>query len=279
MKLLPLQKKSTIFFDEIPFFVGVPALIWQGLFFIVPLVGMLLYSFSSSANFLPFLNGMYLKVLLRSLFLASANVLLCFCIAYPLAYCLVFRVQNFKNIFLFFLIIPFWTNFLLHIFAWFFVLEREGVLNTLLLYLKIIAEPLHLVNSLAAIMLMMVYYYLPFMVLSIYSSLERFDIRLMEASADLGATWWQTIRRVVLPLSMPGIQTGVFLVFVPSFGEFAIPELMGGDKIMFAGTVISRFILSAQTGQLGAAFTVISCITLIGAAAILYWFIRKIIKA
>ncbi len=278
MKPLLLPKKIVSYTDEIPFFVGVPALIWQLLFFILPLMGMLVYSFASLYNFVPFLTSMYGHVLLRSLALALTNVILCFCIAYPLAYCLVFHVQRFKNIFLFFLIIPFWTNFLLHIFAWFFVLEKEGVLNTLLLYLKIINEPLHLVNSITAILIMMVYYYLPFMILPIYSSLERFDIRLMESSADLGATWWQTIRRVVLPLSLPGIQAGVFLVFVPSFGEFAIPELMGGDKIMFAGSVISRFILSAQTAKLGVAFTIISSITLIMAAAILYWLIRKIMS-
>ena len=123
----------------------------------------------------------------------------------------------------------------------------------------------------------MVYYYLPFMILPIYSSLERFNMSLIEASFDLGASWWQTFRRVMLPLTMRGMRAGFFLVYIPSFGEFAIPELMGGDKQMFVGNVVSQYILAEGTGSLGAAFTVVSAIILLATAIFFYWLMNRFI--
>ena len=278
---MTIKSIKKVFIHEWPFFIGIPALIWQMLFFYIPLFFMMLLSMSgvSGQNFLPFFKPVYATVIGRSLLLALSNALLCGIIAYPLAYFIVFRGKYFKNLLLFLLIVPFWTNFLLHIFAWFFVLERDGFLNNFLRFIGVINEPLHLLNSMVAVGIMMVYNYLPFMVLPIYSSLERFDRRLIEASLDLGATWWQTVRRVLLPVSLSGIQAGFFLVFVPSFGEFVIPELLGGDKIMFVGTVVSQYVLGTQTIALGAAFTVLSCCALIASALLLYWLIQKIIRS
>jgi ABC-type spermidine/putrescine transport system permease subunit I len=174
------------------------------------------------------------------------------------------------------LIVPFWTNFLLHVYAWFFVLEREGFINNLLHATHLIQSPIPFLNSLFATMLMMVYYYLPFMVLPIYSSLEKFDYRLIETSVDLGASWLQTLKRIILPLSIGGIRAGFFLVYIPSFGEFAIPELMGGDKQMFVGSVVARYILGDQTGSLGAAFTVVSCFILCFSCVVIYFLLGKL---
>jgi ABC-type spermidine/putrescine transport system permease subunit I len=126
-------------------------------------------------------------------------------------------------------------------------------------------------------MVMMVYYYLPFMVLPIYSPLERFDFKLIEASLDLGASWMTTLRKILLPLTLGGIRAGFFLVYIPSFAEFAIPELMGGDKYMFVGSVVSHYILGDQTGSLGAAFTVIACLALLISTVLLYKLLSKII--
>ena len=126
-------------------------------------------------------------------------------------------------------------------------------------------------------MIMMVYYYLPFMVMPLYSSLEKMDSRLIEASLDLGATWSQTLRRVMLPLTKRGLIAGFFLVYIPSFGEFAIPELMGGDRLMFVGTVVSNYILGDETGSLGAAFTVVASILLLASAVCIYWVIDRLI--
>ena len=210
-----------------------------------------------------------------SLILALANVILCFLIAYPLAYFLAFKGKKIKNFLLFLLLIPFWTNFLLHVYAWFYVLEKHGFLNNLLQQVGLIKEPIILLNSTFAIMIMMVYYYLPFMVLPIYTSLERFNMSLIEASFDLGASWIQTFRRIILPLTMRGVRAGFFLVFIPSFGEFAIPSLMGGDKLMFVGNVVSEYILAEGTGSLGAAFMVVSCIILLAFAIFFYWLLGR----
>ena len=216
-------------------------------------------------------------MILSSFILALGNAILCLLIAYPLAYFLAFTGKRYKNIFLFLLIVPFWTNFLLHVYAWFFVLEREGFINNLLRGLGLINEPLILLNTPFAIMIMMVYYYLPFMVMPLYSSLEKMDSRLIEASLDLGATWGQTLRRVMLPLTKRGLIAGFFLVYIPSFGEFAIPELMGGDRLMFVGTVVSNYILGDETGSLGAAFTVVASILLLASAVGIYWVIDRLI--
>lgn len=264
---------------ESAFAIGAPLILWQILFFYIPLLCIVALSFSgyTFAHFLPFLSPVYAKVIVRSLALALSNACICFAIAYPVAYFLAFKVDRFKSFFLFLLIVPFWINFLLHIYAWFFVLERHGFINTILQKMGLIVEPLHLLNSMFSVSIMMAYYYLPFMILPIYSTLEKFDRRWFEASLDLGATWSQTIRRVLLPISLPGIQSGFLLVFVPSFGEFAIPELMGGDKIMFVGSVVSHYILGAETQIGGAAFTLLSTLALAGAALILHWTLSKTI--
>lgn len=285
MKIKFFRKPPT---TELPFSIGAPAMIWQVLFFYLPLTILVLTSvlkFNAFGTFQGitfekitfFLRPLYFKVILSSFFLAIGNAILCLLIAYPLAYFLAFTGKRFKNVFLFLLIVPFWTNFLLHVYAWFFVLEKEGFLNNLLRALGIISEPINMLNSHFAIMVMMVYYYLPFMVMPLYSALEKMDFRLVEASLDLGASWGQTLRRVILPLTKRGLKAGFFLVYIPSFGEFAIPELMGGDRWMFVGTVVSHYILGDETGSLGAAFTVLASIFLLLSAIGLYWMIDRLI--
>ncbi len=285
MKIKFLRNPPT---SELPFTIGAPAMIWQVLFFYLPLAILVITSilqFSENEIFEGFtfqkiaffLRPLYLKVIFSSFLLALSNAILCLIIAYPLAYFIAFVGKRYKNFFLFLLIVPFWTNFLLHIYAWFFVLEKEGFLNNLLQKIGLISEPLHLLNTPFAIMIMMVYYYLPFMVMPLYSSLEKMDVRLIEASLDLGATWGQTLRRVMLPLTKRGLKAGFFLVYIPSFGEFAIPELMGGDKQMFVGTVVATYILGDETGSLGAAFTLVASVFLLLSAIMLYWIINRLI--
>lgn len=263
-------------------------MIWQVLFFYLPLLFILISSFLyitdigviegvTLQKITFFLRPVYLKVILNSLVLALSTACICLTVAYPLAYFLTFNSKRFKNVLLFLLIVPFWTNFLLHVYAWFFVLEKKGLINQFLQSFGMIDTPLHLLNTPFAIMIMMVYYYLPFMVMPLYSSMGQIDNRLIEASYDLGASWFHTLRRVILPLSKRGLHAGFFLVFIPSFGEFAIPELMGGDKWMFVGTVISSFILDEQTSSLGASFTVVASVCLLLSAILLYWLIDRII--
>ncbi len=254
---------------EFPFFFIVPSFVWQILFFYVPLAFMFFMSLIiicperavpifSVCRYIPFLNHAYIYIIIKSVILAAVTGILCFLIGYPLASFLVFRAGRFKPIFIFLLILPFFTNFLLHVYSWFFVLDRSGILNNTLLYLRLIGEPLPFLNSIGAIMVLMVYCYLPFMVLGIYTALERFDTTLIEASEDLGASGFETWFHIIWPLSMSGIITGFFLVFVPSFGEFAIPGLMGGEKYLFVGSVIAQYALGGKTLAYGTAFTVTS---------------------
>ena len=273
--------------NHLPFSLGAPALIWQVLFFYLPLLLIIFSSFLeisdevvtgiTLSNITAFFTPTYLRVIFSSIALGLGNAFLCFLIAYPLAYFMAFRGRKIKNLLLFLLIIPFWTNFLLHVYAWFFVLERGGFLNNVLLFFGWIDSPISFMNTTFAVMIMMVYYYLPFMVLPIYSSLEKFDSNLIESSLDLGASWLQTFRQIMLPLSLAGIRAGVFLVYIPSFGEFAIPELMGGDKQMFVGSVVSRYILGDTTGSLGAAFTVVACSFLLLSSFVLYFVVNRLL--
>lgn len=274
---------------EFPFALGSGAFIWQLLFFYVPLFLLVLSSVVKLSldgyfagltleHFSPLFRPTYLRIILNSLLLSLSTSLVSMLIAYPLAYFMAFNCRRFKNFFLFLLIVPFWTNFLLHVYAWFFVLEKEGFLNNLLIHFHLIKEPIHFLNSLFSVMVMMLYYYLPFMVLPIYSSLERFDRKLIEASLDLGASWYETFRKIILPLSLPAVRAGFFLVFIPAFGEFVIPELMGGDRHYFVGNVVSQYILGNRTESLGAAFTVLSSLCLILVSYVIFRIFKKVSK-
>lgn len=279
----PLRKNA-----HLPFSFGVPAMLWQVLFFLLPLLLLIISSVivvsesgeitGFTLNHLTFfLRPLYLKVIGSSFLLAVTSTAICFGIAYPLAYFIVFNVKRFNNLFLILIILPFWTNFLLHVYAWFFVLDKDGFLNRVLQAVGLVHDPVSHLNTPFAILIMMVYYYLPFMLFPLYSSLERLDIRLVEASRNLGATWMQTFKRVILPLTKRGLKAGFFLVYIPSFAEFAIPELMGGDKTMFVGTVIADYILGEETGSLGAAFTVIALALMLLSALGIYRLIDRLI--
>lgn len=281
-----MKKTARAFLQELPFFMSVPALAWQIFFFCVPLFFIVLMSIVvpnqpwwhsfSLKYYATFFQSTYAYIIGRSLLLALGTAVTCGLLAYPIAYHLVFNVSAWRNPLLFLLILPFWTNLLVQVYAWFFVLEKYGLVNSLLLRCGVISEPLHLLNTPLAIYLVMIYCYLPFMIMPLYASLEKFDRRLFESSADLGARPWQTFLRITLPLSGPGLRTGFFLVFVPSFGEFVIPALMGGGKNMYVGTLISHYFLGARDPHLGAAFTCLTGIVLVGSAAIVYLFFKRL---
>ena len=282
-----LYKIQQVYKTQSPFAIGSPALVWQFFFFYLPLLLMMLTSIFKISeegllsgmtleNFLPLFSKSHFSIILHSLLLSLSTALISLFVAFPLAHFIAFQGKKHKTLFLFFLILPFWTNFLLHVYAWFFILEKEGFLNNLLLFLGVIQQPIHFLNSLFSVMLMMVYCYLPFMVLPIFSSLERFDSHLLEASNDLGASRFKTFLNIMLPLTLPAVRAGFFLVFIPSFGEFIIPELMGGDKYYFVGNVVSEYVLGEATEGLGAAFMVLSCLSLILAAVLIYILFKKI---
>ena len=242
-------------------------MIWQFFFLYLPLTILLAYSFLtyvkvgryfafSFVYYLGVFNFLYFRVILNSFVLASITSIICLFVAYPVAYFLAMKVKRFKTFFLFSLILPSWTSFIVQVYAWFFLLQKKSFLSWLLFKFGIISEASHLLNNYFAILVGTVYCFLPFMILPIYAVLERMDKELLEASADLGANWLQTFRRVIFPLSSKGVMAGVLLVFIPTFGEFAVPDLLGGGKEIFWGSMIVEKFLMSRNWQSGAALTV-----------------------
>lgn len=282
------QKIKQIILNELPFFFSVPALIWQLFFLCVPLILMILMSFMDRAaavstliitfkHYAAVFNFVHLKIILNSLGLALMVASLCLICAYPIAYYLAFRAGRLKQTLLFFLLVPFWTNLLILIYAWFFILEREGLANSLLKKIGIINQPLPLLYNIFAISIVMFYCYMPFMIMPLVSALEKVETGLIEAARDLGASYRQAFFTIILPLSWTGVRTGFFLVFVLSFGEFAIPLIMGGDKYVFVGNAISHYVLNALEIETGAAFTCLSGLCLLVSIVLINWLLKKII--
>ncbi|MCK4651171.1 ABC transporter permease [Candidatus Babeliales bacterium] len=262
-----------IFKNELPFVFACPALIWQFLFLYLPLCLIMIYSFvdvEKGFRFLRFtffhykevLNLLYLKVIINSLIIAIFTSMICFLISYPVAYYFSMKVKRFKTFLLFSLILPSWTSFIVQIYCWFFLLQKNGFISFFLYKLGIISDGTHLLNNYFAILIGMVYCYLPFMILPIYAVLERMDKDLIEASADLGANHFQTLRRVIFPISFPGVLAGFLLVFIASFGEFAVPDLLGGGKNVFWGSVIVDKFLIFRDWQSGSSLTAIGVLIL-----------------
>lgn len=262
---------------------AMPAVAWQVIFFYIPVGLILVLSFLNYhgsfevtlANYHYFFKLIFFEVIARSLLLAFITAVLCLIFAYPLAYFLAIKIKRGKNLFLFFLILPFWTSLMVQVYSWFFVLDHNGLINTFLMKVGIISHPLALLNTSFAIYLVMVYCYLPFMIMPLYTAIEKIDRKMFEAAADLGATRWQTFKRVTLPLSKPGIKTGFFLVFVPSFGEYVVPTLLGGGKQIFVGSLITQYFIAARNPYGGSAFTCLSALALLVAVFFLYWYFRR----
>ena len=279
--------------EELPFLIACPALVWQFLFVYLPLTALLLYSFwniSITTKLFKFsfiyysniLNSLYFKVISNSLILAFLTATICLIIAYPVAYFFAMKIKRFKTFFLFSLILPSWTSFIVQIYAWFFLLQKNSFICSTLAKLGIISEHTHLLNNYFAVLIGMVYCFLPFMILPIYTVLEKMDKKLIEASADLGANHFQTLKKVILPLSLPGIIAGFLLVFIPSFGEFAIPDLLGGGKIVLWGSMIVEKFLITKNWQSGAALTIVGIILLLIILMISYlvnFLLKKIMKS
>ncbi|MBU1007743.1 ABC transporter permease [Candidatus Dependentiae bacterium] len=269
-----------ILVQEMPFFFICPALLWQVLFLYVPLFILLLYSFSTKdftvtlQHYKQVLQPFSLRILGNSFMLAFETTVLCFLLAYPLAYFLTFKLKKNRTLGLLLVILPSWTSFIVQIYAWFFLLKKDGAVSHVLCWLGIFNEPTHILNNHAAMLIGMVYCFLPFMVLPIYAVLEKIDRRLIEASADLGATRWKTIQKIIFPLSLRGLGAGLFLVFIPAFGEFVIPEFLGGSKKMYWGNVIVSKFLDYRDWHAGAAAAYSGILFPALAIAILYVLVR-----
>ncbi|MEZ8687691.1 spermidine/putrescine ABC transporter permease PotB [Vibrio splendidus] len=207
-------------------------------------------------NYLRLADPLYFKVLMHSFYMAIVATLLCLIIGYPFAYIVAKMPTKWRPIMLFLVIVPFWTNSLIRTYGLKVVLGTQGVFNKGLLALDIIDKPLRIMYSETAVMIGLVYILLPFMILPLYSAIEKLDDTYLEAAKDLGANKLQTLLKVVLPLTMPGIIGGCLLVLLPALGMFYISDLLGGAKNLLIGNVIKSQVLNARDWPFGAATSI-----------------------
>jgi putrescine transport system permease protein len=208
-------------------------------------------------------DSLYAKAFLSSLTIASLSTLFALLVAFPLAYGMARAPERWRAILLMLVILPFWTSFLIRVYAWIGILRPEGLLNAFLLWTGLISEPLQILNTPVAVYIGIVYSYLPFMVLPIYSTLEKMDDSLLEAAIDLGCTRTSAFWLVTLPLALPGIVAGCFLVFIPAMGEFVIPDLLGGSSTLMMGKTLWSEFFSNRDWPVASAVAIVLLLALV----------------
>ena len=263
-----------------------PAAFWLLVFLVLPIVSLLslgvthrgLYGASEWVftwdNFRRALDVKYLPIMVRTVTYAGATTVLCLLLGYPLAYFLSFQAGRRRDLFLVLLMIPFWTSWLVAIYSWIIILGREGLLNSLLHSLGLISAPLSLLGTPFSVILGLVYFYLPFMVLPVYASLEKIPRSYIDAAHDLGAGPLKAFLKVTLPLSLPGVLAGAVLTFIPCMGDFLSADFLGSPRTYLAGNLIQNQFLMAQDWQFGSALTSLLVIFLVGGL-----FIQHILEA
>ena len=239
---------------------AIPYLVWMLIFTIIPLGLVFFYGLTDENGNFSVDNlskmGQYSNVFFRSIWLAVVATVVCLIIAYPLAYILSKMELRKQNTMLLLVMLPMWMNFLLRTYAWMKLLETNGVINKLLGYIGL--GPFEMINTQGAIVLGMVYNYLPFMILPLYSVMTKIDKSVIEAAQDLGSNSVQVLLRVIIPLSKPGIMTGITMVFVPSISTFIISRMLGGGSNMLIGDLIEQQILGTSYNlNLGAAISIV----------------------
>ncbi|BDC52324.1 spermidine/putrescine ABC transporter permease [Bryobacterales bacterium F-183] len=242
-----------------------PARLVNFVCFVVPLCIVLAYSLLSRGvyggveqpwtfeNYRRLVDPLYLGIFLRSFWIAGLATLLCLVLGFPLAWFIARSSVRRRTLYLNLVMIPFWTSFLVRTYAWMFLLRDTGLINTVLLATGIIAEPLPLLYNNGAVLLGLVYGYLPFLVLPVYTSLEKIDLSMMEAAADLGARPITAFWQVVVPMAKPGMRAGSILVFISCIGTYLTPDLLGGSKTIMIGNVVQNQFTAARDWPFGAA--------------------------
>ncbi len=229
-------------------------------------IGRVVYHFTWD-NYARAFQPVYLSILVRSVEYAALTTAICLLLGYPLAYYIATCREGVRDGLLLLVMIPFWTSFLIRTYAWITILGHDGLLNSLLVSLHVLATPADLLYTPGAVVLGLIHNYLPFMVLPIYASLEKLDRSLVEAAYDLGAGPWRVLREVTVPLTLPGIVGGALLVFVPSIAMFAIVTLMGGGSTELIGNTIQKQFTSGRNQPLGAALGTLLLLVFLAAFA------------
>lgn len=259
-----------------------PYIVWSGLFIIVPLIIILILSFTVSsngslsfslANYKKIINPLYMGVFAYSIWLAFLSTVICLLLGYPTAYIISkFNIKK-RNILILLFILPMWMNFLLRTYAWMAILSQNGILNSILNFFGF--ESVKMLYTEGATLLGMVYNFLPFMVIPIYTVLIKIDNNLVNASYDLGATKSQTFKKVILPLSMPGVISGITMVFMPAVSTFVISRLLGGGKHLLVGNLIEQEINAVGDWNLGSAIAIFMMILILISMAIMTRYEKK----
>ncbi|WP_232219866.1 ABC transporter permease subunit [Pseudogulbenkiania sp. MAI-1] len=208
-------------------------------------------------------DPLYFEAYLSSLKMAGVTTIICLLAGYPIAYTIARAPEAKRNTLLMLVMLPFWTSFLVRVYAWMGILDNEGLLNKALLALGMIDEPLQLMHTQLSVQIVMVYAYLPFMILPLFSNLVKLDERLLEAAADLGCRPWKTFLTVTLPLSKNGVIAGAMLVFIPAVGEFVIPELVGTPESLMIGKVLWMEFFDNNNWPMAASVTIVMLALLI----------------
>ena len=256
----------------------IPYVIWMALFVVAPIIMVVIYAFSSADGGFTLSNfakmGTYAVVFTRSFKLAIIATIICLLIGYPVSYIMSKEGPRFQRIAMVLIMLPMWMNFLLRTYSWMSILENNGLLNQLFQKIGLIAlynnifgtdiQFFRMINTQGAVVLGMVYNCLPFMILPIYSVIVKMDNSLIEAARDLGANTFNVFRRVILPLSLPGVLSGITMVFVPSVSTFAISKMLGGGTELLLGDLIEQqFLGGAYNPQLGAAISLVMMIIVV----------------
>lgn len=238
-----------------------PYLFWAAAFIIIPLCMVIYYGFTDKTgaftleNILSVFTAQHLKALGLSLLLSLISTLICLVLAYPLASILASMGKNQHSFIVLIFILPMWMNFLLRTLAWQTLLEKTGVINSILTFLHL--PPLEIINTPYAIILGMVYNFLPFMVLPIYNALCKIDKNILNAARDLGANGFETFTRIIFPLSLPGVISGISMVFIPALTTFIISNLLGGSKFLLIGNVIEQEFTQASNWHVGSGLSLV----------------------
>lgn len=279
MQINPIRKSDKA---QLGVLIG-PAALFLLLFFVAPLLILVVYSFLirgpygqlvwefTLQNYVRVIDPLYLGILWRSFVIAAATTAICLLLGYPFAYYMArLSSPRRRSLLLILVMVPFWTNFLIRTYAWRVILGTDGPINGFLLGIGVIQEPLPLIFNNGAVMVGLVYGYLPFMVLPLYAAIDRIDFSVMEAAHDLYANGRQAFLQVLLPLSMPGVIAGSILVFIPTLGAFVTPDLLGGAKTVMIGNLIQSQFLTARDWPFGSAFSVLLMLAVLAATLVYF---------
>jgi spermidine/putrescine transport system permease protein len=266
---------------------SLPTLLWLGCFFLIPYLIVIIYSFLSPEiydvkfefsvdAYRQIFAGDYLRPFLLSFKLAIYTTLICLLLGFPVAYYIARAREKLKNTLLIFIIIPFWTNLIIRIFSWRIFLAYNGVMNDVLMNMGLIKAPLEVMRTDLAVILVMVYVYLPYMILPLYSVLEKLDFTLLNAAMDLGANEIKAFFRITLPLAVEGIFAGTLLVFIPALGAYLIPQLVGNQRSLYIGQVITYKIKNIPRNWPMASALSLTLLLLVALMLlVMYWLYRR----